>query len=166
MILSLVVAMSTNRIIGRNNRLPWHLPADLRYFKRITLGKPIVMGRKTHESIGRPLPGRSNIVLTRNPTYMAPGCLVAHSLPEALAAAEPAEEIMLIGGASLFEQTLPRADRIYLTEVAAEAQGDAKFPPIDRQRWREVWREDHPADDKNPYAYSFILLESIPQRWP
>ena len=159
MILSLVVAMTSNRVIGRANQLPWRLPADLRYFKRITMGKPIVMGRKTHESIGRPLPGRSNIVITRDPAYAAPGCIVAHSVEEALAAAQPAEEVMLIGGASLFAQMLPRAERIYLTRIGAELHGDAWFPPLDAQRWQEVWREDHPADDQNPYAYSFILLE-------
>lgn len=162
MILSFVVAMAGNRVIGRANALPWHLPADLRFFKRTTLGKPVVMGRKTYESIGRPLPGRNNIVVSRNPGYPAPGCHVVPSIEAALRAAEPAGEVMLIGGESLFRQTLERADRIYLTQVHAEVQGDTYFPQIDPRQWQEVWREDHPADAKHAYAYSFIRLERMP----
>lgn len=159
MSLSFVVAMAQNRVIGRNNRLPWHLPADLRHFKKITLGKPMLMGRKTYESIGRPLPGRTNIVISRDPGYAAPGCIVVHSIPEAIAVAGPTEEAMVIGGASLFDQTLDRAERIYLTLVHADAQGDVRFPEIDLNEWREIRRENHPADEKNTLPYSFILLE-------
>lgn len=159
MTLSFVVAMAQNRVIGRDNRLPWHLPADLRHFKRITLGKPVLMGRKTYESIGRPLPGRTNIVITRNTRYSAPGCRAVHSITEALDAADPAGEVMVIGGASLFEQILGRAERIYLTLVHADAQGDVRFPEIDPGEWQEVQREDHPADENNTLPYSFILLE-------
>jgi len=159
MILSLIVAMAQNRVIGRNNRLPWHLPADLKWFKQITLGKPILMGRKTHESIGRPLPGRTNIVITRRHDYPAEGCIVAHSLAEAVTAAGTAEEIIVIGGASLYAQVLPWAARIYLTLVQAEPAGDTWFPALDPQDWQEVWREDHPADARHAYPYSFLRLE-------
>ncbi len=157
--LSLIVAMSLNHVIGHANRLPWHLPADLRFFKRMTLGKPVVMGRKTFESIGRPLPDRVNIVITRRQDYRAAGCQVAHSLPEALAIAEPTAEIMLIGGASLYAQALECAERIYLTLVAVELEGDTRFPALDWAQWRQLWREDHPADARHAHPYSFILLE-------
>jgi len=157
--LSLIVAMSLNRVIGHANRLPWHLPADLQFFKRMTLGKPIVMGRKTFESIGRPLPDRVNIVITRQRDYWAEGCQVAHSLPQALALAEPAAEIIVIGGASLYVQVLERVERIYLTLVAAELEGDTWFPELDWAQWRQRWREDHPADARHTHPYSFILLE-------
>ena len=157
--LSLIVAMARNRVIGLANRLPWHLPADLQFFKRTTLGKPILMGRRTFESLGRPLPGRTNIVLTGRPDYQAQGCIVVHSLTKALAAARPADEVMVIGGASLYAQTLARAERIYLTLVEAEPQGDVRFPELERGAWREVWREDHPADARHAYPFSFILLE-------
>jgi dihydrofolate reductase len=159
MILSFVVAMAQNRVIGRDNRLPWYLPADLRFFKRTTLGKPVIMGRRTYTSMGGPLPGRRNIVITGNPDYRAPGCIVVHSLEEALIAAEPAEEAMIIGGATIFAQTLPHVERIYLTLVHAEIEGDTWFPEFDPEQWREVWREAHPADDRHAYPYSFILLE-------
>lgn len=157
--LSLIVAMSLNHVIGHANRLPWHLPADLRFFKRMTLGKPIVMGRRTFESIGRPLPDRINIVVTRRQDYRAEGCQVVHSLPEALAIAEPAAEIMLIGGASLYALALERAERIYLTLVAVELEGDTWFPALDWAQWQQLGREDHPADARHAYPYSFILLE-------
>lgn len=157
--LYLVVAMAHNRVIGRSNSLPWHLPADLKFFKRITLGKPILMGRKTFESIGRALPERRNIVITGNRAYRAAGCFVVHSLSEALAAGEPAPEAMIIGGASLYRQTLPRAAGIYLTQVEADIAGDTHFPKFDRTEWQEVWREDHPADARHAYPYSFILLK-------
>jgi dihydrofolate reductase len=160
--LSLIVAMARNRVIGLGNRLPWYLPADLQFFKRITLGKPILMGRRTFESLGRPLPGRINIVITGQPDYQAEGCIVVHSLADALAAAGSVEEIMVIGGASLYAQTLERADRIYLTLVAAEPEGDVRFPELERGAWQEVWREDHPADARHAYPFSFILLERQP----
>ncbi|NIR60917.1 MAG: type 3 dihydrofolate reductase [Gammaproteobacteria bacterium] len=157
--ISLIVAMDRNDVIGRGNALPWHLPADLRHFRRLTLGKPVIMGRRTHESLGRPLPERTNIVISRDPGFRAPGCLVARALPEALDAAGAVPEVMVIGGAEVFEAALPRAARIYLTRVHAEVAGDARFPRLDPAAWREIEREDHPADERNPYPYSFVTLE-------
>ncbi|MFO1350764.1 MAG: type 3 dihydrofolate reductase [Gammaproteobacteria bacterium] len=148
-------------MMGRDNSMPWHLPADLQFFKRITLNKPIVMGRKTHESIGRVLPGRTNIVVTRDPRYQAEGCVVVHSLDDALRMANDVEEVMLIGGGELFSQALPLAERIYLTRVNAEVEGDVHFPELDPEAWREVWREEHPADARNRYAHTRMLLERI-----
>ena len=157
--LSLIVAMAHNRVIGCNHRLPWHLPTDLQFFKRITLGKPILMGRQTFESIGRPLPGRTNIVITARPDYLAEGCSVVHSLAEALAATQFAEEVMVIGGASLYVQTLALAERIYLTLVDTDVLGDTWFPELAPSEWQEVWREAHPADGRHAYPYTFIQLE-------
>ena len=159
MIISIIVAMARNRVIGKNNRLPWHLPADLKHFKETTMGHPIIMGRKTYESIGRPLPGRTNIVVTRNPEFRAEGCTVVHSLEEALRAAEEAEEVFVIGGATLYREALPIANRIYLTLVEADIEGDTLFPEIDSDSWEEVHCETHPSDERNPYAYSFIELK-------
>jgi len=158
MVISLVVAMDRNRLIGTNKQLPWHLPADLRHFKEITMGKPILMGRKTWESIGRPLPGRINVVVTANPGFMAPGCIVMHSIEEALAAMGHHKELMVIGGADLYRQLLPRAERIYLTWVDHAFAGDTWFPELDKCDWKEVSRQDHGPDQKNPYPYSFIRL--------
>jgi dihydrofolate reductase len=124
------------------------------------MGKPIIMGRKTFDSIGRPLPGRTNIVVTRDPAYQAEGCVVAHSIEAALAAAGEAEEVMIIGGADFYRQLLPRADRIYLTRIDAEIEGDTWFPELDAAQWRERSREDHVPDADNPYPYSFIVLEA------
>ena len=158
--IALIAAMTDDRVIGIDNRLPWKLPADMKWFRRHTLGKPIVMGRKTFESFGgKPLPERLNIVITRDRDYRAEGAVVVHDIDEALAAAGDAEEVMIIGGASFYEQMLPRADRLYLTFVHADVEGDAWFPEFDRSQWREVYREDHEADEKNPYAYSFVILE-------
>jgi dihydrofolate reductase len=157
--LSLIVAMAENRVIGRDASLPWHLPADLKFFKRITLGKPVIMGRRTHESIGRPLPGRHNIVITTRSDYEWPGCTVVHSVEEALRAASPAEEIVVIGGATLYRQTLARCDRIYMTLVHARIEGSTRFPALDWRAWKELCREYHPADSQHPYPFSFIRLE-------
>lgn len=151
--------MDRNRLIGRDNRLPWHLSADLKRFKRMTMGKPIVMGRKTHESIGNPLTGRTNIVVTGNPAYRAPGCVVVPSLAAAIDAARDAEEIMIIGGAALYEQAVPLAHRIYLTEVQASFAGDTWFPLIDWDAWEVKQRDAHGADENNPHPYAFVLLE-------
>jgi dihydrofolate reductase len=151
--------MARNRVIGRDNQLPWHLPADLKHFKSLTLGKPILMGRKTFESIGRPLPSRTNIILTRASSYAADGCLVAHSVEEALSLAGGVEEVMVIGGAQLYEALLERADRIYLTEVLEDFQGDARFPLLQPGAWQELSREEHPADEANPHPYRFSVLE-------
>lgn len=159
MILSLVVAYARGGVIGKDNKLPWRLSADLRRFRTITLGKPVVMGRRTFESIGHPLDGRTNIVLTRDPAYFPAGTLVARSLDEAIARAGDAGEIMVIGGADVFAQALPRADRMYVTEIDAEIDGDRSFPAFDRAEWREVERSDHQPDESNPYRYRFVTLE-------
>ena len=156
--LSLVAALARNGVIGRDNRLPWHLPADLRFFKQTTMGKPLLMGRRTWESIGRPLPGRSMIVLTHDRRYHAAGCTVVHSLAEALTAAGAVPEIMVIGGAILFQQTLPLAKRLYLTQVEADVPGDTWFPDWNPAEWALVWEDAHPADEKHTWPFRF-------QRW-
>jgi dihydrofolate reductase len=160
--IALIAAMAENRVIGRENRLPWRLSADLRRFKSLTMGKPVIMGRKTYESIGKPLPGRSNIVVTRDPDYRAPGCRVVHSLEQALEAAAGHDEVMVIGGAELYRQTLERAERMYLTLVKTEVDGDALFPDIQPQQWRELEHASHRADEKNEYDYDFVTLERVP----
>ena len=163
--LAVIVAAAENGVIGRNNALPWHLSEDLRYFKRVTMGKPIVMGRKTYESIGRPLPGRSNIVISRNPGFEAEGIRVVASLDEALSLAtdiaemDGAEELVVIGGGEIYAAAIPRADRLYITEVHAAVEGDALLPAINWASWREVARERHAAAGPNPYDYSFVLFE-------
>jgi len=157
--LSIIAALSRNRVIGKDNQLPWRLPADLKHFKAVTLGKPVIMGRKTFESIGKPLPGRDNIVVTRDPQFRADGIAVAHSLDDALAQGRAAPEIMLIGGAQLYTQALPRAQRLYLTLIHADIDGDAHFPDYDPAAWRETAREDHAPDENNHYSYSFLILE-------
>ncbi|MDH3387568.1 MAG: type 3 dihydrofolate reductase [Gammaproteobacteria bacterium] len=154
--LSLIVAMDENRLIGSNNELPWNLPADLAYFKRTTMGKPIVMGRKTFESIGKPLRGRRNIVLTRDVNFSAAGCEVTHGIEEAQRLCEGAAEIMLIGGASLYEQAMGLATRLYITRIHHGFNGDTWFPEFDPAEWRLEHREDFDADHNNPYSYSFI----------
>jgi dihydrofolate reductase len=159
--ITLVVAMAANRVIGRENRLPWHLPADLAHFRQVTIGKPILMGRKTHESIGRALPGRINIVVTRDAAYTAPGCVVVHSIERALEAAGVHGEVMVIGGMDLYWQLLPRAGRINLTLIHAEFEGDALFPELVESEWREVERTDCAPDEKNPWPYSFIRLDRV-----
>lgn len=157
--ISIIVAMDRNRLIGSNNGLPWRLPADLKHFKAITLGKPVIMGRKTYESIGRPLPERQNIVVSRTAGFVAPGCTTVTSADAALEAAGSAAEIMVIGGAQLYAQLLPRVRRIYLTQIDSAFDGDAWFPELDEVLWHETAREDHAPDDRNPYAYSFVVLE-------
>ncbi len=163
MILSLVVARADNGVIGRDNALPWRIPADLRHFKRLTVGKPVVMGRRTFESIGKALPGRHNIVLTRDPGWSAGGVTIAPNLAEAIAAAglvpnARAEEIMIIGGAQIYAEALPSARRVHLTEVHASPAGDTLLPAFDPARWSETAREDHAADGEQP-GYSFVTLE-------
>jgi dihydrofolate reductase len=150
--------MARNGVIGRNNRLPWHLPADLRHFKSLTLGKPILMGRNTWESLPGVLPGRRHIVVTRNPDYQAPGGEVVHSVDEALQAASDAPEIMIVGGSHFYSSMLPRAERLYLTLVEADVEGDSYFPEIDWRQWREVQRQTHHADENNAYDYTFVNL--------
>ena len=157
--ISIIVAASTNNVIGREGGLPWKLSDDLKRFKRLTMGKPIVMGRRTWESIGRPLPGRQNIVLTGQAGFDAPGCDVATSPAEALDAAGTADEIMIIGGSQVYALFLPKASRLYLTRVHAEIDGDAYFPEIDDAQWRLVESEAHESDDINQFAYEFRTYE-------
>lgn len=156
---SIVVATDLDGIIGRENRLPWHLPADLQRFKAVTMGKPMIMGRKTWESIGRSLPGRRSIVLTQQPGLQAAGAEIAHTPDEALALAAPAEEVMVIGGAEVYRLFLPRAVRLYWTEVQAHVGGDARFPAFDRAEWHEVTAVDHAPDAKNAHGMRFHVLE-------
>ncbi|MFX3625290.1 MAG: dihydrofolate reductase [Ectobacillus sp.] len=158
--ISLIVAMDKNRLIGSNNDLPWRLPADLAYFKRVTMEHPIVMGRKTFEAIGRPLPGRENIVITRNKSYKADGCTIAHSLTEVLERyGASSEEVFIIGGAELFKEALPIADRLYVTHIEEAFTGDTWFPEISLEQWREVSRAKGIQDEKNPYEYYFTIYE-------
>ncbi|MDO9371530.1 MAG: type 3 dihydrofolate reductase [Gammaproteobacteria bacterium] len=157
--ISLIAAMGRNRVIGRNNTLPWRLPADMRHFRRVTMGKPVLMGRKTFESLGKPLAGRANIIITHDPAYRAPGCRVVHSVAEALAAAGAGTEIMVLGGADIFAQFLPHAARMYLTYVHGDFDGDAFFPAFDAGAWVETERTEHAADAENPHACSFVTLE-------
>ena len=158
--ISMIAAMTDERIIGIENRLPWKLPNDMKWFRQHTLGKPIIMGRKTFESFGsKPLPDRTNIIITRDATYQARDSVVVHTIEEALQAAGDVDEVMVIGGASFYEQMLPRADRLYLTFVHARIEGDAWFPAIDFSQWNEVQRIDNDADEKNPLAHSFVILD-------
>lgn len=168
--LALICAMARNRVIGRNNSLPWHLSADLKYFKRVTMGSPIIMGRKTFESIGRPLAGRTNIVVTRQPDYRAEGVHVVGSLEAAITLADKiacidgSEEAFVIGGAGLYREALPLAERFHLTKVHAEIDGDTWLDAFDESAWREIWREDFEHDESNPYDYSICLLEKRGRR--
>jgi dihydrofolate reductase len=157
--LELVVAAARNGVIGRGNALPWHLPEDLKYFKRLTLGQPVLMGRKTWVSIGRPLPGRDNLVLTRDLNFVAPGARVVHSLAEACAAVGTAPALRVIGGAELYRLALPEARVLYLTELDADVEGDVRFPPWRREEWRETAREAHAADERHAFGYAFVTLE-------
>ena len=158
--ISFVVAVAENGVIGAQGELPWgRLPADLQHFKRLTLGRPVVMGRRTYDSLGRALPQRPNIVVTRQPGWAAPGCETAASVPAALARARQlAEEVCVIGGGEIYREALPAADVIYLTEVHHAFEGDAFFPPLPPAEWREETRERHEADERHAYAYSFVTL--------
>ncbi len=157
--INLIAALAQNGVIGIENRLPWRLPEDLAHFKALTLGHPILMGRKTFESLGRPLPGRRNIVITRNPDYQSSGCEIAVSIPAAIDLCEQAEEIFFIGGAELYKQVLSQVDRLYLTEVQIEAQGDAWFPEFDRNAFREISREVHTGDKGDTLVFDFVAYE-------
>jgi len=156
---SLIVAMARNGVIGVNNSLPWHLPADLKHFKSLTMGHHIVMGRKTYESIGKPLPGRTSVVVTRNPEYSLPNVIVVNSLEAALTACDKDSEIFVIGGAELYRQAINLADRIYLTEIDADISGDAHFTEFSRDAWQEVERITNNPDDKNHYTYHFVTFD-------
>jgi dihydrofolate reductase len=160
-VISLIVAASTNNVIGAQGALPWHLSADLRRFKALTMGKPIVMGRLTHESIGRALPGRQNIVITRQSGYAADGCDVVQSIEGAIEAATGAQEIMVIGGGDIYAQFLPWADRIYLTRVIVELEGDTYFASLDEKEWQETAREVHAADESNEHNFVFTTLDRL-----
>ena len=152
--------MASNRVIGNNNLMPWHLSADLKKFKKITMGSPILMGRKTYESIGRPLPGRTNIIISRNPEYQQDGCLVFNDIETAIKkGCESAGEIFIIGGSDLYEAILPIADALYLTIINREFQGDTFFPDIDLNDWSEVERENIHDDPDAAFSYSFLKLE-------
>jgi dihydrofolate reductase len=157
--ISIIAALAANRVIGRNNDLPWRLPADLRHFRQLTTGHAVILGRRNYESIGKLLPNRTNIVITRQRDYTAPGCLVAHSLADALVMAGNDPEIFVIGGAEIYAQALPLADRLYLTHVEAEVPGDTFFPEFDIADWREMVSESHPADADHAYAFRFVTLE-------
>ena len=157
--LSIVVAMDDNRLIGKDNRLPWYLPADLAYFKKITTGNSILMGRKTYDSIGRPLPNRRNIVITRNPEILISGCEVVDSIEAALSITESDDEVMVIGGASLCVQLLPIVTRLYITQIEGTFEGDVYFPHYDQSEWYQVSSESHQPDDINKFVYHFIVME-------
>jgi dihydrofolate reductase len=159
--LAAIVAMSENGVIGNGNKLPWHLPADLANFKEITMGKPIIMGRKTYESIGRPLPGRCNIIISRDSNFQAVGCVVCNSAECALEAAGYSEEIYVIGGSLIFAMLMPRIERIYLTRVHQNVNGDAHFPELNKTEWKESSVVEHPADEKNPIAFTFSVLDRV-----
>lgn len=158
-ILSMVVAHAANRIIGKDNDMPWHLPADLAYFKKTTLGKPVVMGRKTYESIGRPLPGRLNIVISRDPAYQAEGITAVTSVDDALTFAGDVEEIMVIGGGAIYAHCMPAAQRLYITHIDAEIDGDTQFAEYDLNDWQKVSSELRLADEKNAYDLDFCVYE-------
>jgi dihydrofolate reductase len=158
MIISIIVAMDNKGVIGFEGDLPWRLSADLKHFKEITMGKPLIMGRKTHESIGRPLPGRKNIVLTFSKEFKAEGCVVVHSLDDALQAAGDVDEVMIMGGSGIYDQSLTRANRLYITEVHADIKGDVYFPRFEKSEWVEVEREEHFADEKNEFDYNYVVL--------
>lgn len=165
MTISIIAALGRNRAIGYQNQLPWRLPADLQRFKQLTLGHHILMGRKTFESIGRPLPGRTSIIITRQPDYAAEGCLIAHSLEEAIALAQARDEqeAFVIGGADIYAQALPQADRMYLTFVEAEPEADAFFPAFQETSWETTEEVLFTADEKHAYAMKFITLQRRPQ---
>jgi len=165
--ISLIVAAAENGVIGKNNDMPWKISSDLQYFKKTTMNKPIIMGRKTFESIGKPLPGRTNIVITRDTGFGAEGVITAHSAQMALEVAKSIaevkghKEVMVIGGAQIYELCLPEADRLYLTRIHAEIEGDTYFPELKASQWLEYSREDHYAGEKDSHDYSFIVLDRI-----
>ena len=158
---NIVVAMDRRGVIGREGGLPWRLSADLRRFREITMGHPLIMGRKTHESIGRPLPGRLNIVLSRDPAFRAPGCVLVPELAAALAMCAEVEEVMVVGGAQIYAAALAACTRLYLTEVDAEVTGDVFFPAIHREDWTEISRQSVPADEKNEFESRFVVLDRV-----
>ena len=159
--ISFVLAFDRKKVIGKDGGLPWRLPDDMKHVREVTNGKPLIMGRRTYASIGRPLKGRTSIVLTRDPTFHPEGVLAARTPEEALALAGDVPEVIVFGGAEVFREFLPIADRIYLTEVDTDAAGDTYFPPLDPKDWREVDRQAHPADARHPFAFEFVTLERV-----
>ena len=159
--ISMIVAMAENRAIGKNNELLWHLPKDFQHFKSVTMGKPILMGRKTFESIGKALPGRKNIVITRDNNFTAEGIVIVHSITAALEATEEFDDVMVIGGASFYEQMLPVTETLYLTVVHQDFEADVFFPEIKTEDWEVVEQVKHEADEKHAYPYSFITYRRI-----
>ena len=158
--ISLIVARSRNGIIGKEGKLPWHLPEDLKFFKQTTMGRPVIMGRHTWESIGRPLPGRQNIVLTQAPAYKAEGATVVSSLDEALKHFGPDDIVFIIGGADLYRRALPLVDTAWVTEIEADVEGDASFDPLNKDEWMLVWSEDHPKTEDQP-GYKVQRFERV-----
>ncbi|MBU7593196.1 dihydrofolate reductase [Metabacillus halosaccharovorans] len=160
--ISLIVAMDKHRLIGRDNQLPWHLPQDLAYFKKVTMYHKIIMGRKTFESIGRPLPGRENIIVTRDSTYSQEGCTILHSIEEILELSSRSdEELFVIGGAEIFKEILPVSDRLYITEIDDVFEGDTYFPDRKDTEWKKILVEKGTRDEKNPYDFEFVVYEKI-----
>jgi dihydrofolate reductase len=160
--ISMIAAMAHHRIIGANNRMPWHLPADLAHFKRITLNKPVVMGRKTFESIGRPLPDRHNIVVSSNADYSTTGITLVNNCQQAIQAAGQCEEVMIIGGGAIYRHFLPLCQRLYLTLIDLQVEGDTQFPDYEHiGSWRTTESETFTADDRNPHSYQFVTLEKV-----
>lgn len=164
MTISLIAALTENRVIGKNNDLPWHLPDDMKYFMQTTKGHPVIMGRKNYDSIPekfRPLPNRTNIVVTRQRDFVADGCTVVHSLEEALDEATNiiTDEIFIIGGAEIYRQGMPKANKLYLTEILATLDGDTYFPEFDTRSWKEISRLHHPDDDRHRYAFDFVVYQ-------
>jgi len=158
-ILSMIVATANNRIIGKDNDMPWHLPADLQYFKKITLGKPIIMGRKTFESIGRPLPGRRNIVISRDANYVVDGVDTVNSIEDALGLVDGVDEAMVIGGGAIYKHCIDAAKRLYITHIEADIDGDTQFPEYDLNVWKQISSEVRLADEKNKYELNFCVYE-------
>lgn len=159
MIVSIIVAMDVNRVIGKDNTLPWRLPAELQYVKRTTMGHPIILGRKNYESIGRPLPGRRNIILTRDPEFQAEGCEIAHSVEEVYELCKGEEEIFIFGGEQIYKLFLQDVDKLYMTVIHHEFEGDTFFPEIDFSEWNEISKEQGITDEKNPYTYYYHVYE-------
>ncbi|KAF3977250.1 MAG: dihydrofolate reductase [Methylococcales symbiont of Iophon sp. n. MRB-2018] len=157
--LSIIVAMASNRAIGLNNKIPWHLSADLKKFKAITMGSPILMGRKTYASIGRPLPGRTNIIISRNPDYQVERCVVFNTVDKAIEFCQQYDEIFVIGGATLYQLILPKADLLYLTQINKRFDADTYFPDFNKEEWNEIAREEIEEDESVDFSYSFITLE-------
>lgn len=157
--LSIIVAMASNRTIGANNTLPWRCPEDLQHFKKLTMGHHMIMGRKTFDSIGKPLPGRTTVIVTRNKYLKIDGCTVAHSLEEAIAACANDSEIFIVGGAELYTQALPLADVLYITEIQQRVEGDAHFPPFDKSEWKEIAREKRSQSEPQPLEYHFVTYQ-------